>query len=71
MREGLIAMVSTVALVTKYILAYILFSSLLIVKEKQHFIGESFEPSTGFFSEQLVRSAFWFWSNAMTPNFSQ
>jgi hypothetical protein len=50
---------------------YILFSSRLIVKEKQHFMVGSFEPSTGFFRQQLVKSAFWFWSKAITPNFSQ
>lgn len=37
---------------------HILFSSLRIVNEKQHFMGLSVEPSTGFFSEQLVKRAF-------------
>lgn len=37
---------------------YILFSSLRIVNEKQHFMGLSVEPSSGFFSEQLVKRAF-------------
>jgi hypothetical protein len=51
--------------------AYIFHASRLTVKEKQHRISGSFEFGSGFFKEQLVRIAFWVWSNAMAPNFSQ
>jgi hypothetical protein len=46
-------------------------ASLLTVKEKQHRISGSLEFGSGFFNEQLVRIAFWVWSNAIAPNFSQ
>jgi hypothetical protein len=45
--------------------------SRLTVNEKQHLISGSFEFGSGFFNEQLVRIAFWVWSNAIAPNFSQ
>lgn len=45
--------------------------SRLTVNEKQHLISGSFEFGSGFFREQLVRIAFWVWSNAIAPNFSQ
>ena len=41
------------------------------VNEKQHRISGSFEFGSGFFREQLVRIAFWVWSKAIAPNFSQ
>lgn len=46
-------------------------ASRFTVKEKQHRISGSFEFGSGFFNEQLVRMAFWVWSKAMAPNFSQ
>lgn len=45
--------------------------SRLTVNEKQHRISGSFEFGSGFLSEQLVRMAFWVWSKAIAPNFSQ
>ena len=51
--------------------AYILFLSLLIVNEKQHFSGLSFAPSSGFLRTQLVSNAFCALSKAIVPNFSQ
>jgi hypothetical protein len=46
-------------------------ASRLTVKEKQHRISGSLEFGSGFFNEQLVKIAFWVWSKAIAPNFSQ
>lgn len=50
---------------------HIFHMSRFTVKEKQHRISGSFEFGSGFLREQLVRMAFWVWSKAMAPNFSQ
>lgn len=50
---------------------HILHVSRLTVKEKQQRISGSFEFGSGFFSEQLVKMAFWVVSKAIAPNFSQ
>lgn len=50
---------------------HIFHMSRFTVKEKQHRISGSLELGSGFFREQLVRMAFWVWSKAIAPNFSQ
>jgi hypothetical protein len=51
--------------------AYILCSSLRIVKEKQQAISGSVDRRSGFLKEQLVNIAFCVLSKAIDPNFSQ
>ena len=55
----------------KTVRTHIFHASRLTVKEKQHRISGSLEFGSGFFNEQLVRMAFWVWSKAIAPNFSQ
>jgi hypothetical protein len=50
---------------------HIFHMSRLTVNEKQHRISGSFEFGSGFLREQLVKMAFWVWSKAIAPNFSQ